>query len=224
MVACTRKAPPTHPHTTHTHLVHATRLPKYLHHFMQLSRTLQKTSVTAISSIFCKDHSPNQCLVHIYRENLLKMDTEGHDKDSIHGDCLSFYQKHVRQQQLVQALLSNANISQITYPILQDLIFFLEYADDLHIIELGCDVTMAKLLFCKAITSKTILYPDQLINTKRLIIQIFIPCSRPSLIYMNNEFQRKLNNRRKYINKATMRNPSPNYSLKSSQDQVCGKH
>lgn len=116
--------PPTYPPTTHTHLVHATRLPKYLHHFMQLSRTLQKTSVTAISSIFCKDHSPNQCLVHIYRENLLKMDIEGHDKDSIHGDCLSFYQKHVRQQQLVQALLSNANVSQITYPILQDLIFF----------------------------------------------------------------------------------------------------
>jgi hypothetical protein len=44
-----------------------------------------------------------------------------------------------------------ANVSQITYPILQDLIFFLEYADDLRITEFGCDVTMAKLQFCKAI-------------------------------------------------------------------------
>lgn len=52
------------------------------------------------------------------------MDTEAHDKDSIHGDCLSFHQKHVRQQQLAQTLLSNANVSQITYSLLEELIFF----------------------------------------------------------------------------------------------------
>lgn len=97
--------PQTNKHKKKYHLVHATRLPKYLHHFMQLSRTLQKTSVTAISSIFCKTNSPIQCLVHIYRENLLKMNTEGHGKDSICGDCLSFYQKHVTQHQL-QAVVS----------------------------------------------------------------------------------------------------------------------
>jgi hypothetical protein len=88
----------------------------------------------------------------------------------------------------------------------------------MHITELGCYVTMAKLQLCKA-TSKTILkpnkplnlYPDQLKTQKRLIIQIFIPCSKSSLIYMNNEFQRKL--KEKYISEATMRDPSPNNSL-----------
>lgn len=59
-------------HERLNYLVHATRLPKYLHHFMQLSSTFKNTSVTALSSIFYKSHDHCQCLLYnnMYHKNL----------------------------------------------------------------------------------------------------------------------------------------------------------